>query len=360
MSSSSDVRHGKESKPFGKSVMICLTGINPSHHQRMMNLPFFLNDMQGGDEISYSSSGFVISNRKTREYYIITSGTLLAPFISSSSESVDIHNITHQVPNLKCKITVTLPNGVRLFNEILPANVKRFGKSVRTNSDQTFIHTDIQFCGTFSYSVTDKYLYQMMSQLQGWYWGHPMIRKSNQNIESHTNSYFAEPFSKFDDSSYLELNVNNSEGQTITPSTFSIFKVNNENDFLDDLVVSLPKPSTLLGSIAQGDEIFIVSSPFGLLSPHTLSNHLSKGVISNTINNASNMTNLAILTDSQVHPGSEGGPVFTKINSQTKCIGVSRQLLYSKFVVRFVHFQSDPMFPIVVSISSFLWSLFCM
>ncbi|KAG2388359.1 hypothetical protein C9374_000523 [Naegleria lovaniensis] len=321
-------------KLFGDSVMVTVTGQNTLQANEFQ-LPFFLNDMTGtGDDLSCSSSGFIVSSENDSSCYLITSGTIIVPFVQRTKQSSsnqpqqqieeDVNNISFQNPNLKCKITLTLPNGEMIFSEILPSHVKRFGKTKniinhQQTSSHTFTKVDIQFCGLYSHTVTDKYIYQMTSQLHGWYWGHPLV-KSNNKIVQASHSFFAEPHSHFDDKSMPSDFISNSFLK-VSPSTIAIFKISN-GEVVKKYSVDLPhRNSNFANFLNQGEELYVVSSPFGLLSPHSLSNHLSKGIISNKINNSSNKQNLAILTDCQIHPGCEGAPVFSKVLSQTKCIG---------------------------------------
>lgn len=323
-------------KSFGDSVMICMTGqCAPNSTKSHLQIPFFLADMTdaGGESLSYSSSGFVIkSNKEENTYFVITSGTLLSPFISNISKQSEEGSIVEIIPKLNCKVTITLPNGDMLFNEILPSQVKRFGKvpnlKLSHNSVSSFVKSDIQFMGLFSHATTDKYIHQMTNQLQGWYWGHPLVRKGNQNVGHTLKSSFKEPHSKFDDQQMPNNSVE-IPSSLITPSTMAVLKIKN-CESLKNYAVSIPDVEYNGDFLSQGDDLFIVSSPFGLLSPHSLSNHLTKGIICNKINNNNNSQNLAIITDCQIHPGSEGAPVFARVITQTKCVGVS--LLYNIYI----------------------------
>ena len=55
-----------------------------------------------------------------------------------------------------------------------------------------------------------------------------------------------------------------------------------------------------------GDELLVVSSPFGLVSPAVFRNSVSKGIISNIIRPEGSL----LLTDARCLPGSEGGSVW--------------------------------------------------
>nr|CAG4719737.1 unnamed protein product [Naegleria fowleri] len=353
-------------KLFGDSVMVTITGQN-TLQAHDFQLPFFLNDMTGtGDDLSCSSSGFIISSENKEDSsscYLITSGTVIVPFVqktkqkSSTTQSQQIeedeNNISFQNPHLKCKITLTLPNGEMIFSEILPSHVKRFGKTKNISnqqqySNQNFTKTDIQFCGLYSHTVTDKYIYHMTSQLHGWYWGHPLVKNNNKIVQS-SQSFFSEPHSHFDDKSMSSDFISNNFLK-VSPSTIAIFKISN-GDVVKKYAVDLPhRNSNFANYLNQGDDLYIVSSPFGLLSPHSLSNHLSKGVISNKINNSSNKQNLAILTDCQIHPGCEGAPFCTlPIRSISSSTGLNVIISIEPFLNLFVEKFIGDMKPIMNS-----------
>ena len=59
----------------------------------------------------------------------------------------------------------------------------------------------------------------------------------------------------------------------------------------------------------RSEELFIVSSPFGILSPQAFMNSLSQGIVCNIVNSAPSVPTL-ILTDAECYPGSEGSPVY--------------------------------------------------
>jgi len=79
--------------------------------------------------------------------------------------------------------------------------------------------------------------------------------------------------------------------------------------------------------IQQMKSVYVVSSPFGILSPDCFSNSVSKGIVSNVICDSKYQC-LAFLTDARMLPGSEGGGVFYK--SDSSCIGICTIPIRSK------------------------------
>lgn len=53
----------------------------------------------------------------------------------------------------------------------------------------------------------------------------------------------------------------------------------------------------------------MISSPFGILSPTSFQNSISKGIVSNILGVSKNHI---IMTDARMLPGSEGGGIFNK------------------------------------------------
>ena len=63
----------------------------------------------------------------------------------------------------------------------------------------------------------------------------------------------------------------------------------------------------------KGDSVSVVSSPFGMLSPHIFLNNIIRGTVSNIINNyniPSPSSPVLFLLDAECHPGSEGSAIF--------------------------------------------------
>ena len=61
--------------------------------------------------------------------------------------------------------------------------------------------------------------------------------------------------------------------------------------------------------LRRGDPLVVVSSPFGLVSSKVFRNSLSSGIVSNVFYEDNNDDPSLVLTDSVLHPGSEGGGV---------------------------------------------------
>lgn len=64
----------------------------------------------------------------------------------------------------------------------------------------------------------------------------------------------------------------------------------------------------------------MISSPFGILSPTTFQNSISKGIVSNVLGISKNHV---LMTDARMLPGSEGGGIF---NQKGELIGVNLTL----------------------------------
>ena len=61
----------------------------------------------------------------------------------------------------------------------------------------------------------------------------------------------------------------------------------------------------------MGEDIYVVSSPFGILSPLTFQSSISKGVVSNILGATKPHV---FLTDARMLPGSEGGAIYNNKN----------------------------------------------
>eukprot|EP01091_Cochliopodium_minus_P005180 TRINITY_DN15143_c0_g1_i1.p1 TRINITY_DN15143_c0_g1~~TRINITY_DN15143_c0_g1_i1.p1 ORF type:complete len:488 (-),score=105.72 TRINITY_DN15143_c0_g1_i1:196-1659(-) len=59
----------------------------------------------------------------------------------------------------------------------------------------------------------------------------------------------------------------------------------------------------------RGEDVTVISSPFGMLSPKAFLNSISQGIISNIVTTHPSVSTL-MLTDAECHPGSEGSPVY--------------------------------------------------
>uniref|UniRef100_A0A7S2SQ07 Uncharacterized protein n=1 Tax=Mucochytrium quahogii TaxID=96639 RepID=A0A7S2SQ07_9STRA len=60
----------------------------------------------------------------------------------------------------------------------------------------------------------------------------------------------------------------------------------------------------------RGDEISVIASPFGLVSPTVFQNSVTSGVVSNVVHDSTRVA--LLLTDARCLPGSEGAPVFNR------------------------------------------------
>jgi len=76
----------------------------------------------------------------------------------------------------------------------------------------------------------------------------------------------------------------------------------------DDDLRSLPNLK-LCTQVKQGERIYIISSPFGLLAPYIFQNSITSGIVSNTLGVSAHHI---MLTDARMLPGSEGGGVFNE------------------------------------------------
>ncbi|KAL9652976.1 hypothetical protein ABK040_015491 [Willaertia magna] len=391
--------------------------------------------------ISVSNSGYFISSKEdnkdnSKTFYLLTSGTILKPFLQeqitnssssilqrhssllNSSSSTISNNLTSindsnnknnnlttndllinygiekQIPKLNnCSITITLPtnhhhssnqNNIIYGDIINSTTVKHFGKKNYQNNHNNN-NVTIECCGLFSHSVTDKYLSQFIQQLQGWYWGHPMINIKKQHTLIDNNELIINPEEEKEDNTisfheanalednediFSSLSSTNTLGSKITPSTIAIFSITvKKNNYLyekleeyivpiidtnnfslnpnnDNSFYSSSNTTTARRDFKnlQGEEIEMMSSPFGLLSPMTLTNHLMKGIINNVIKNSSNSVNLIYLTDIMIYPGGEGAPVLLRENG--KCIG------FCTLPIRSLHSSSG--LNVVISIEPFL------
>jgi hypothetical protein len=69
-------------------------------------------------------------------------------------------------------------------------------------------------------------------------------------------------------------------------------------------------------SLAKGDPVRIIGSPYGIVSPNTFMNCISTGTISNIFTSGEKI----VFTDARCFPGMEGGPV---LDSNGHIVGVS-------------------------------------
>jgi S1-C subfamily serine protease len=88
-----------------------------------------------------------------------------------------------------------------------------------------------------------------------------------------------------------------------TPSQFALLHLDTTSTKLRSI------PLSTKATIRQGDDVYVVSSPFGILTRETFQNSVTKGIVSNNITTRDGAP-LAILTDARMLPGSEGGAVF--------------------------------------------------
>jgi S1-C subfamily serine protease len=113
-----------------------------------------------------------------------------------------------------------------------------------------------------------------------------------------------------------------------TPSQFALLSI--EGTLKKAKSISL-SPSVV--SVRQGEDIYCVSSPFGVLSRDTFQNSVTKGIVSNIITTRDE-SQLAILTDARMLPGSEGGGLFQAGTGE--CIAVITIIIVINNVNRFV------------------------
>ncbi|KAL0489456.1 glyoxysomal processing protease [Acrasis kona] len=245
---------------------VSITGPDPKE-LKFQNRPFYSKNNSG--VTSLSASGIILQDR-----FILTHGTLVLPFLKNRETYQFDETDTCINPStiVGTSINITFHNSNKSHSAKLCCLVKN---SVADKCKAT----------TFFASL-NPYL-DIDQLLQGnWYWGWNEAHTLN-NLNRSTASQYA----------LLMMNDPHSCSKH--------FK--NSISILDN-----PSPSK------QIDEIFVVGSPFGLLS-EIFQNSVTKGVISNLITNKDE-NQLAFLTDARMLPGTEGGGVFDSVNK--KCIAV--------------------------------------
>ena len=65
-------------------------------------------------------------------------------------------------------------------------------------------------------------------------------------------------------------------------------------------------------TISKGDTIYLIASPYGIISPSVFMNTIHRGVICNIISTNNNNNNNLYITDCKVLPGMEGGVIVDK------------------------------------------------
>lgn len=74
-------------------------------------------------------------------------------------------------------------------------------------------------------------------------------------------------------------------------------------------------------AIQHGESIYSIGSPFGITSPGTFQNSITKGIVSNTIGSKHSYI---FLTDLRMLPGCEGGPVIAKISQKDNTVNLGK------------------------------------
>mmetsp|Transcript_1422 Transcript_1422/g.2077 ORF Transcript_1422/g.2077 Transcript_1422/m.2077 type:complete len:577 (+) Transcript_1422:187-1917(+) len=82
--------------------------------------------------------------------------------------------------------------------------------------------------------------------------------------------------------------------------------------------------------VRKGDKLMIISSPFGLVSPHVFQNSITTGIVSNVVpfermRKNKDFPPALLLTDARCLPGSEGAPAF---DSKGRIIGIVAPTLH--------------------------------
>ena len=185
----------------------------------------------------------------------------------------------------------------------------------------------VHFITVINNCNVDKYIYQLLNQRVDDFclgWNTAASSASSSTIGSVNHSQ--------NNNNNNNNNNNHSHNSIpIIPSSFAILKLVKSDissaKYLKRIACVCDDHFRSSSVIEQMKSVYVVSSPFGLLSPQCFSNSVAKGIVSNVICD-SKYKCMAFLTDARMLPGSEGGGVFYKSNSH--CIGICTVPIRSK------------------------------
>lgn len=241
-------------------------------------------------------SGFVID---PDQYLVLSTANILIPFLakqqgpnSSSSSSISRHN-----PDLKIQVW--------FFDS----------SDSETGSTADIYLREAKLMDLFQVKQITPKLVDMLKGTSDWFLGFKSHSISTQASLTTT------PASKngHNDSSSASLLPR------VLPNSndyFALFKFHSdaksdalkkEKQFFHHLRLSRPR----FASPKWGEQVSVIGTPFGLISPPLFGNSVSSGLVSNTI--PTDRTGSLLLIDARVLPGNEGSPIF---NSHGEIIGI--------------------------------------